>query len=134
MVLSTAGFLFNIISLLTEPMVDFLFSNKVGPMGFLGRVILGLVIFLGGADFVHIQSAKRHMPSTSAIVVVTIFGLIAMGGLFYLVRFGVMARLRSTGLSSWFTLLILIPPINVLFLFFLFFCPIKAFAKKKSRR
>jgi len=125
--------LFSIFSLLTEPMVNFLFSNRVGRMGFLGRVILALIVSGLGADLVHLQSEKDRMPTTTAIVIVTIFGLIALGGLFYLVRFGVMARLRSTGLSEMYTLLILIPAVNILFLLFLFFCPVKAFLKKKSR-
>jgi len=102
-------------------MVNFLFSNRVGRMGFLGRVILALIVSGLGADLVHLQSEKDRMPTTTAIVIVTIFGLIALGGLFYLVRFGVMARLRSTGLSEMYTLLILIPAVNILFLLFLFF-------------
>ena len=113
--------------------MNFLFSNKVGPMGFLGRLILAFIISGVAGDFVHMQSAKQRMPSTGAIVVVTIFGLIALGGLFYLVRFGIMARLRSIGLSSWYTLLVFVPGIDVLFLFFLCFCPVKAFVRKSRR-
>ena len=44
-------------------------------------------------------------------------------GIIYFTLFGIFPRLASIGLSRWFTLVFLVPIINLLFLLFLLFCP-----------
>jgi uncharacterized membrane protein YhaH (DUF805 family) len=110
--------------------MDFFFSECIGRLLFLGRYVVNfilLVILEAGLE-IAIENAQKYPGA--AIVSVIICALLILPLLYYFMRFLVLARLRSIGLSGWFGLLVLVPLINLAFLLFLLFCPPDSFAGK----
>jgi uncharacterized membrane protein YhaH (DUF805 family) len=113
--------------------VAFFFSVPIGRLLFFVRYILtfGLIVMIKSLLEVTLYHAGP-MDGTELVFIVGALVLPILPLLYYLMRFVILARLRSIGLSGWFGLLILVPLVNLLFLLFLLFCPTDAFAGKRA--
>ena len=104
-----------------------LFPDRIGRIAFLIRYIVFLVAILFASFLLrlpdHIHSPIAGIVFPLCAVVVLIFCLVCM------FRSILFPRLRDVGLHLAFSLIILVPVINFLFLLFLLFVPSNAFAK-----
>lgn len=105
-----------------------LFSSPIGRLAFLGRYILVLAVIAIGK--VLLSSALENQNQTLKIILSSASIVFELSGLYYLLKYIMFARLLSIGLSKWYTLILLIPLINLIFLLILLFCPEGQFVKK----
>jgi len=110
--------------------MEFFFSERIGRLVFLGRYAINLVLVVILEVILKIAaSSAQNNPGTS-IGVVVVCALMILPLLYYFMRFIVIARLRSIGLSGWYGLLVLVPLLNFVFLLFLLACPADSFGEK----
>ena len=93
----------------------------IGRLAFLGRYILSIMLMIFGAF-------GTDSPNTNVFLMLLVSVLFFVGAI-YMVCFAIIPRLVSVGLSKWFALLVLIPPIYPLLFLFLIFCPAGQFVK-----
>jgi hypothetical protein len=103
--------------------------QPIGRAAFLARFILGIIasvtiyVAFTWALYFAIGRDRENVP-----VVFLFFGLWLAAFLFLVlcyVRFAIIARLTSMGVSRWFALLLLIPYASILFVLVLLFYPAK---------
>jgi len=112
--------------------VAFFFSVPISRLLFFVRYVLtfGLIVLIKSL----LEATLYHagpMDATELVAIVGVLVLPILPLLYYLMRFVILARLQSIGLSGWFGLLILVPLLNLAFLLFLLACPADWFGAKK---
>lgn len=110
--------------------------QPIGRAAFLGRFILGVIAYVAiYAAFTWALYFAIGRGQENVAVVFLFFGLWLTAFLFLVacfVRFVVVARLASIGANRWLALLILIPYINILFLFLLMVYPARIEVKNDA--
>ena len=100
------------------------FKSPIGRLAFLGRHTLAMMLMMVG-----VFSADSPKADGLAIgIAASLF----FGGAIYMLVFTIIPRFMSVGLSRWFALLILVPPIYPLIFLFLLFCPEGQFVKHET--
>jgi len=105
-------------------MKKILFSSPIGRLAFFGRYICSIMFMMVGVFATDSPKAD--------IFFVIIASALFFGGAIYMIAFTVIPRLVSVGLSRWFALLVLIPPIYPIIFLFLVFCPEGQFVKHET--
>lgn len=100
-----------------------LFTSPIGRLAFLGRFILSLLVIGTGKVILHNIKLNEYSP----VVLIYSFAQLAflLGGIFYMIKYAVFARLQSIGLSKWYTIIIIIPLVNLIFFIYLALYPEK---------
>jgi hypothetical protein len=89
--------------------MDLLFSTPANRMPFLGRCLLTIITLLFATVLFLLPHRLAPHSDTVFLGSLVVAGLIALPTLYYFVRFAVMARLESVGLSAWHSLHLLWP-------------------------
>jgi uncharacterized membrane protein YhaH (DUF805 family) len=110
--------------------MDFFFSERIGRLLFLGRYVINFALILVLQVILEVLVTSAQKYPAAMITGLVLCAVFILPLLYYFMRFIVMARLRSIGLSGWFGLLVLVPFINLAFLLFLLFCPADSFGGK----
>jgi len=110
--------------------MDFFFSERIGRLLFLGRYVIWLALILVLQVGLEVAIASVQKYPAVAIGIGALCALLILPLLYYIMRFVVIARLRSIGLSGWYGLLILVPLLNFGFLLLLLACPADSFGAK----
>jgi uncharacterized membrane protein YhaH (DUF805 family) len=100
------------------------YKPQIDRLEFLVNYILSLAVMIVGIF-------STDSPKASFIWLVSASTLFVCA-VAYMVFFAVVPRLVSAGLSRWFGLLLLIPPIYPIIFLFLVFCPAGHFAKNDT--
>ena len=100
-----------------------IFSSPIGRLAFLGRYILAIVPLAVGGVVLGIGNQSHNVILMLLSLVLELLGFV------YIIGFTMFPRLVSVGMSKWFTLLLFVPFVNLLFVLFLLFCPAGKFIK-----
>jgi uncharacterized membrane protein YhaH (DUF805 family) len=97
-------------------------SQPIGRVAFFIRLLITLIVFALLEPFADIESSNGHVAAINVVIFVGwlvsfVFLLLCF------VRYVLVTRLASIGLSRWYAALILIPLINSFFILFLLFYP-----------
>jgi len=88
------------------------FSSPINRLIFLVRYVV-LSVVLGLAGRVVFLFASHDPGSSPALLAWAFLAVMALGGFFYHIRFILIARLDSMGLSRWYCLLTLLPFVSI---------------------
>lgn len=100
-----------------------IFSSPIGRLAFLGRYFLALVLMGVGGAILGIANQNQN------VILMLVSIALEVPGIIYIIGFTMFPRLVSVGMSKWFTLLLFVPFVNLLFVLFLLFCPAGKFVK-----
>lgn len=100
-----------------------LFSSPIGRLAFLGRYFLALVPMAVGGAILGVANQHQNVILILLSLVLEVLGIV------YIIGYSIFPRVVSVGISNWFTLLLFVPFVNLLFVLFLLFCPAGQFMK-----
>src|ERR1700727_2834724 len=112
--------------------MDFFFSERIGRLLFLGRYVINFALILVLQVILEVLVTSAQKYPAAMITGLVLCALLILPLLYYFMRFIVIARLRSIGLSGWYGLLILVPLLNFGFLLLLLAFPAGSFGGNGS--